>query len=65
MIAAGILGLLVSIWQYRSLLRYLHEDFEPIAGIKNAPEQTPLLLVTIGLLLIGIFAFVAVFTRTV
>ena len=65
LIAAGIAGLIVSLWQYRSLLRYLHDDFEPIAGIGRFPHQTPLIGVTVALLLIGIFAFIAVSIRAV
>lgn len=65
LIAAGIAGLLVSLWQYRGLLRYLHTEFEPIAGIKRVPQQTPLVLVTLALLAIGVVAFVAVLTRAV
>ena len=65
LIGAGIAGLIVSLWQYRSLLRYLHDDFAPIAGVGRAGHQTPLMAVTIALLLIGIFAFVAVLIRAV
>ena len=65
LIAAGIAGLIVSLWQYRSLLRYLRDDFEPIAGIGRFPHQTPLIGVTVALLLIGIFAFIAVSIRAV
>ena len=65
LIAAGIAGLIVSLWQYRSLLRYLNDEFEPIAGIRRIPHQTPLMAVTIALLVIGIVAFVAVLTRAV
>jgi putative membrane protein len=65
LIAAGIAGLVVSLWQYRSLLRYLNDEFEPIAGIRRIPHQTPLMAVTIALLVIGIVAFVAVLTRAV
>jgi putative membrane protein len=65
LIAAGIAGLIVSLWQYRSLLDYLHDEFEPIAGIRRIHHQTPLMAVTIALLLIGIVAFVAVLIRAV
>lgn len=65
LIAAGVVGLLVSLWQYRGTLRYLHEDFKTIAGIDTHPKQTPLVLVTVALLAIGIIAFIAVLTRAV
>ena len=31
LIAAGVVGLLVSLWQYHTTLQYLERDFEPIA----------------------------------
>ena len=67
MIAAGVLGLLVAIWQYYWLNRYLwSEPFAPLAGVKRAgPVNTPILAVAIVLLVIGISAFLAVFTRMV
>ena len=65
LIAAGIAGLIVSLWQYRSLLRYMHDEFKPIAGVRRIPHQTPLMAVTIALLLIGVVAFVAVLVRAV
>jgi putative membrane protein len=65
LILAGIAGLTVSLWQYRTLLRYLHEEFAPIAGIKRIPHQTPLQAITVALLAIGVFAFVAVLIRAV
>ena len=66
LIGAGIMALLVSAHQYRQMLAYLWgPDYEPIAGIKQAPIQTPLYLVTIAMLLIGLFAFGAVLLRAV
>jgi putative membrane protein len=65
LIGAGIAGLIVSLWQYRGLLRYLHDEFAPIAAIRRIPQHTPLVAVTLALLLIGVFAFVAVLIRAV
>jgi putative membrane protein len=67
MIGAGVLGLLVSLWQYRWLNRYLwSEPFTPLAGVQRlGPVNTPIIAVGVVLLLIGIFAFVAVLTRMV
>ena len=66
LIASGIAALLVSIWQYRWINNYLWSpDFEPIAGVKKAPIQTPLLGTAVILILIGLFAFFAVLTRAV
>jgi putative membrane protein len=67
MIAAGILGLLVSLWQYRWLNRYLwSEPFTPLAGVEQSgPVNMPIVAVAVVVLLIGIFAFFAVATRMV
>jgi putative membrane protein len=64
LIAAGVISLAISAWQYHSLLNYLWKsDFKPIAGARESPVRTPLFAVAIGLLVIGIFAFVTVFFR--
>ena len=66
LIGAGILALLVSAHQYRQMLGYLWSgDFESIAGMKQAPIQTPLYVITIAMILIGLFAFGAVLFRAV
>jgi len=66
LIGAGVMALLVSAHQYRQILSYLWgRDFEPIAGLKQAPIQTPLYLITIAMILIGLFAFGAVLLRAV
>ena len=67
LIGAGIIALLVSAHQYRQMLGYLWgRDFEPIAGtMKPTPIQTPLYLITIAMILIGLFAFGAVLLRAV
>jgi len=65
LIAAGILGLLVSVWQYRVLNGYLWREFRSIASAGDGPRVTPTLVVSLVLLLIGIYAFVTVFTRAV
>ena len=63
LIVAGIAGLLISIWQYRKLVAYMHSsEFAPIAGVEGF-SKTPLLVIAIGLTVIGIFAFGAVFLR--
>src|SRR5262245_11701311 len=67
LILAGVLALAVSIWQYRSLLRYLWSGgFARVAGtVEGRHGHTPLLVVAIAVMLIGIFAFFAVFLRIV
>lgn len=66
MIAAGVLALLISTWQYRSVLDALWGgSFRTLAGLEDKPLQTPLYLVSIVLIFIGLFAFFAVLTRAV
>ena len=66
LIASGVAALVVSIWQYRWMLRYLWSaNFEPLAGIEKGPINTPLLAAALVLLVIGLFAFFAVLTRAV
>jgi putative membrane protein len=66
LIAAGVLALLVSIWQYRSVVRYLlSKEFEPIAGFGEVVRHTPLYAISIAMIFIGLFAFGAVFLRAV
>ena len=64
LIGAGVVALVVSVVQYRATTRYLwQEDFAAIAGIGKAPGNTPIYAVAIGLLVIGVVAFLAVLLR--
>jgi putative membrane protein len=65
LIAAGVLALLISTWQYRTLLGYMWSQFEPLAGVDKAPHRTPVYAIAIGMLLIGVLAFLAVLTRSI
>ena len=72
LIGAGILIMIISVWQHRSIVRYLwSEPFHALAGRdatrKMAPviEQTPALAASLVVILIGIFAFGAVLLRFV
>lgn len=61
LIGAGIIALLISIWQYQWTVRYLWSGpFAAIAGIAQERKQTPVLAVAIFLIGIGLFAFFAV-----
>jgi putative membrane protein len=64
LIFAGIMALVISVWQYRWLLRYLW-GFASIAPTEEERMQTPLIAIALVLILIGIFAFAAVLTRNV
>ena len=71
LIGAGVLALLISAQQYRRVVRYLWSDpYRPIAGFegKSMPPiitQTPLLVVVIVMIAIGLFAFFSVLLRMV
>ena len=66
LIAAGVLALLISIWQDRKVVHYLwSKEFEPVAGLGDVVRMTPLYGVAIALIFIGLFAFGAVFIRAV
>ena len=66
LIAAGILALVISAVQYRAALRYLwHGEYAAVAGVGKAPGSTPVYAISIGLILIGVFAFLAVLVRAV
>jgi putative membrane protein len=66
LIGSGVLVLLLSIWQYRAVARYLlSKPFEPIAGIQGVVRHTPLYAIAIAMIFIGLFAFGAVFLRAV
>ena len=64
LIGTGIIAALIALWEYRWLVRYLwSRQYKPVAGIDEFPHHTPILGVLIILILIGIFAFGAVFLR--
>jgi putative membrane protein len=64
LILTGVMALLLSIWQYRTLMRYLwSSNFAPLAGTADEPGQTPLLATSVVLVVIGAFAFVSVLLR--
>jgi putative membrane protein len=69
LIGAGVLVLVISAFQYRRMVRYLWSaPFQPLAGVhaesmKPVILQTPVMTVTIIMILIGVFAFGAVMLR--
>ena len=64
LIGSGILGLLVSLWQYYQGLRYLWGDeFRPVAGVAKELRTTAIMWVSILLVLVGVFAFLVVLFR--
>ena len=64
LVGGGALALIVAATEYRWMVRYLHwPEFRPVAGITGGPMHTPLLGVTLLLIAIGVFAFLAVLLR--
>jgi len=64
LIGAGVIAMLISSWQYYWTAQYLRsKPFEPIAGLEEKTIQTPVVYVALLIAAIGLFAFVAVFTR--
>lgn len=63
LIGTGTVALVIALWEYRWVIRYLWSDeYKPIAGVGDR-WHTPITAVTVVLILIGIFAFVAVLLR--
>jgi putative membrane protein len=66
LIGAGIVALVLSAAQYRKAIRYLWQrDFAVLTGIDKAPGGTPVYAIAIGLVLLSVFAFLAVLVRAV
>jgi putative membrane protein len=64
LIGAGVMGLAISLWQYRSAIDYLWSaKFKPIAGIEERRMSAPAFFAAIVVMLIGVFAFGAVLLR--
>ena len=64
LISCGILALVISIWQYQWTVRYLQSgSFAAVAGLREGGMRTPTVSVAVLLILIGVFAFVAVLLR--
>jgi inner membrane protein YidH len=64
LISCGILALVISLWQYWWTVRYLWGGaFAPIAGMSKEAKQSPVVVVAILLIGIGLFAFFAVLLR--
>jgi putative membrane protein len=64
LIGTGIVALIIAVREYRMVIRYLWDrDFKPIAGVNESFHYTPVVAVSVVLILIGVFAFAAVFLR--
>jgi putative membrane protein len=66
LISCGVLALLIAIWQYLWIIRYLWDgSFAPIAGPTREGVQMPVIAIAVLLIGIGVFAFFAVLLRLV
>jgi putative membrane protein len=66
LISCGVLALLIAVWQYLWIIRYLWDgSFAPIAGPTREGVQAPVIVIAVLLIGIGVFAFVAVLLRLV
>ena len=66
LISCGVLALLIAIWQYLWIIRYLWDgSFAPIAGPTREGVQMPVIAIAVLLIGIGVFAFFAVLLRIV
>jgi putative membrane protein len=68
LISAGVVALLISLWQYWWAARYLRSgSFAALAGIEGSPQrialQSPVIALAVLLVGIGLFAFLAVLLR--
>ena len=64
LIACGIVALVIAISQYRWTIRYLWgEPFDVIAGMTKEGGRSPVIAVAVLLIIVGVFAFVAVLLR--
>ena len=66
LIFCGVMAMVVSIWEYRWMTRYLWGgSFSQIAGVRREGMPTPLYLIAISLIFVGLFAFFSVLLRLV
>jgi len=66
LISCGVLALLIAVWQYLWIIRYLWGgSFAPIAGPTREGVEMPVIIIAVLLIGIGVFAFFAVLLRLV
>ncbi len=64
LISCGVLALVISLWQYWWTIRYMWGgSFAVLAGMTKEGLQSPIVVIAILLILIGVFAFSAVVFR--
>ena len=66
LIAGSVIVLAISIWQYRWSITYLRAaPFDQIAPAQDVQVNTPVLAVSVGLMLIGVLAFIGLVARII
>jgi putative membrane protein len=66
LIAAGVVALAISIWQYRMVVRYLWSaPYRVLAGVREDGMQAPVLGLAIFLMIVGVLAFAGILLRFV
>lgn len=66
LIFCGIASLVIAMWEYRWTIKYLWSgDFAPIAGMHEEGRTSPVIMVAMVLLLVGVFAFCSVLLRLI
>jgi putative membrane protein len=64
LISCGVLALVISLWQYWWTIRYMWGgSFALLAGMTREGKQSPIIAIAILLILIGVFALLAVVLR--
>src|SRR3954451_17196678 len=65
LIGTGTFALCIAMWQFQSLIKYLHGDqFRTISGVKGMHRGYANLTVAFVLCVVGIVAFVSILIRT-
>jgi len=64
LIGAGIIGLVISLFEYRWMIGYLwSQEFAAVAGVGPKPWNTPIVFIILLLIAVGLVALSAVFLR--
>jgi putative membrane protein len=64
LIGAGVLGIAISLWQYRMITDYLwSSEFHAIAGVGEKAHRTPALSIALLIGFVGVAAFTTILFR--
>ncbi|HXY31930.1 MAG TPA: DUF202 domain-containing protein [Gemmatimonadaceae bacterium] len=66
LIVLGTAGTFVGLIEYRNMVHYMWSDeFRDIAGVGEKPPLSPIFVIGVCILGVGLYASVSVFTRTI